>query len=36
MGLHIMQSIMDEMYYTTEAGKNTMTLVKKFLKIATE
>jgi serine/threonine-protein kinase RsbW len=30
MGLHIMQSIMDEMYYETTSGKNTMTLVKKF------
>jgi serine/threonine-protein kinase RsbW len=30
MGLHIMSSIMDEMYYETTSGKNTMTLVKKF------
>jgi len=30
MGLHIMRSIMDEMYYETISGKNTMTLVKRF------
>lgn len=30
MGLHIMQSIMDEMHYSTVSGKNTMTLVKKY------
>ncbi|MEI6153927.1 MAG: ATP-binding protein [Deltaproteobacteria bacterium] len=30
MGLHIMRSVMDEMYYETNSGKNIMTLVKRF------